>query len=75
MDGDYRILIEDDGVGLSAVTGKNINPGDHIGLSIMKDRAKRIGGDLVIESDPGEGTRVILKFHLPVEKLPVDVKP
>ena len=73
--GDYRILIEDDGVGLSSLSGKHINPGDHIGLSIMKDRAKRIGGELTIESDPGEGTRVILKFHLPVEKLPVDIKP
>ncbi len=74
-DGDYRILIEDDGVGLSLQDGMISNPGDHIGLSIMKDRARRIGGELTIESEPGEGTRVLLRFHLPVEKLPVDIKP
>ncbi len=73
--GDYRILIEDDGVGLSLQDGMISNPGDHIGLSIMKDRARRIGGELSIESEPGEGTRVLLRFHLPVEKLPVDVRP
>lgn len=73
--GDYRILIEDDGVGLSVEDGQRIDPGHHIGLSIMKDRARRMGGELSIESEAGEGTRVLLKFHLPVEKLPVDLKP
>ena len=73
--GEYRILIEDDGIGLSVKEGQSGNSGDHIGLSIMRDRARRIGGELTIESEPGEGTRVLLKFHLPVEKLPVDIKP
>ena len=73
--GEYRILIEDDGIGLSFKEGQSGSPGDHIGLSIMRDRARRIGGELTIESEPGEGTRVLLKFHLPVEKLPVDIRP
>ena len=28
----------------------------------MEERAHRIGGELRIESDPGEGTRVLLSF-------------
>ncbi|MFZ0791454.1 MAG: ATP-binding protein, partial [Chromatiaceae bacterium] len=34
--------------------------GEHIGLSIMEERARRIGAELRIESEPGEGTRVEL---------------
>ena len=64
-DGEYRVLVEDDGVGLGKGLRKPGHSGEHIGLSIMKDRAKRIHGDLVIESEPGEGTRVLLKFNAP----------
>lgn len=38
------------------------NTGDHIGLSIMRDRALTIGAILTIDSEPGEGTRVFLKL-------------
>ncbi|MFQ5755517.1 MAG: ATP-binding protein [Acidiferrobacterales bacterium] len=63
-DGEYRVLVEDDGVGFDrpAVQG---HAGEHIGLSIMHERAKRIGGELRIESDVGEGTRVLLVFRDP----------
>ena len=37
--------------------------GDHIGLSIMRDRAITIGAMLTIDSEPGEGTRVNLKLR------------
>ena len=56
------VLIEDDGSGFEqAPSGK---PGEHIGLSIMQERARRLGGELKIESEPGEGTRVEL-FYAP----------
>lgn len=63
-DRDYRILIEDDGVGIGepVLAGK---PGEHIGLTIMQERAQRIGGELSIESEPGEGTQVQLRFSHP----------
>ncbi len=62
-DSGYYILIEDDGVGFSKqVYG---SPGEHVGLAIMQERALRFGGDLRIESDPGEGTRVVLVFSQP----------
>jgi two-component system nitrate/nitrite sensor histidine kinase NarX len=63
--GDYRVLIEDDGVGFPTRMGEEGQAGDHIGLNIMRDRARRIRGELIIESDPKEGTRVILRFRAP----------
>ncbi len=61
-DGSYLLLVEDDGIGFEGVTPKG-NPGEHIGLSIMEERARRIKGELNIESEPGEGTRVELLLH------------
>ncbi|MCB1735830.1 MAG: GAF domain-containing protein [Gammaproteobacteria bacterium] len=63
-DRDYAVLIEDDGVGIGepVLAGK---PGEHIGLTIMQERAQRIGGELTIESEPGEGTQVQLHFSHP----------
>lgn len=57
----YLILVEDDGIGFERST-QGGRPGEHIGLSIMEDRARHIGAELRIESEPGEGTRVELLF-------------
>ena len=66
-EGHYRVLIEDDGVGMNepAFSG---HPGEHIGLSIMQERARYLGGELRIESEEGEGTRVLLTFRYPDPK-------
>lgn len=69
--GDCSILIEDDGVGFADVPDSEVTLGDHLGLSIMHERAKRIGGTVKIESEPNEGTRISLEFghsELPSEK-------
>lgn len=59
--GGYVLLVEDDGVGFSLPeTGGQ--GGEHIGLSIMQERARRIGAELRVESEPEEGTRVELEF-------------
>lgn len=60
--GDCKILIEDDGVGIHNVPDPEDTLSDHLGLSIMQERAKRIGGTVTIESEPSEGTRIILRF-------------
>jgi two-component system nitrate/nitrite sensor histidine kinase NarX len=65
--GDYALLVEDDGVGFEE-TPPGGRPGEHIGLSIMQERARRLGGHLRIESEPGEGTRVELSFR-PADRL------
>lgn len=60
-DGGLVLLIEDDGVGFENAA-KIGQPGEHIGLTIMEERARRLGGSLRIESEPGEGTRVELSY-------------
>ncbi len=62
VQGDCSILIEDDGVGMEIPPEADRVSGDHLGLSIMDERAKRIGGHFVIESELGEGTRTTLTF-------------
>jgi len=57
-----NVLIEDDGQGIKE-NEIDAEPGEHIGLSVMKERANAINGELQIESEPGEGTRVLL--HVP----------
>ena len=69
--GDCSVLIEDDGIGIKNVPGSDVTLDDHLGLSIMHERAKRIGGTIKIESEPNEGTRVLLQFghsELPPQK-------
>ena len=62
-DGHHRVLVEDDGVGIEQSEYEG-HPGEHIGLSIMNDRARRLGGELRVDSEPGEGTRVDLTFKM-----------
>lgn len=65
VQGDCRILIEDDGIGMTVQPESDRTSEDHLGLSIMQERAKRIGGTVRIESEPGEGTRILLRFRYP----------
>jgi two-component system nitrate/nitrite sensor histidine kinase NarX len=53
-----RVVIEDDGRGLAASqTGDT-----HYGLSIMRERANSLGGELALEPREGGGTRVSVSF-------------
>ena len=68
-DGNYIVLIEDDGIGFEE---SSIIPagGRHLGLNILRDRAKEINASLDIESEPGDGTRIHLQFRAePVDEL------
>lgn len=67
-DGQYTLLVEDDGVGMEYPCAKSGHPGEQVGLLIMKERATRLGGALQIESEPGEGTRIELKFSAAPEE-------
>jgi len=62
-DGAYMLLVEDDGVGFGSALTEG-HRGKHIGLAIMEERARRIGADWRIESEPGEGTRMELVFEV-----------
>ncbi|MFN3593694.1 MAG: ATP-binding protein, partial [Thiobacillaceae bacterium] len=64
----YIVNVADDGVGLQ--TGAASNVGKSFGLTIMRERAAKLGGTLTIESRPAGGTIVRLSFpaHLGVQE-------
>ena len=57
----FHALIEDDGMGIQSSIDTS-QPGEHVGLTIMRERANHIGAHLNIESEAGEGTRVELEL-------------
>ncbi len=74
-EGECRILVEDDGVGFddtlldeSNVADASDTGGNHIGLTIMQERAARINGEIQFESEEGEGTLIQLSFISAPEK-------
>jgi len=58
-DGHINISIADDGSGFNPAS---LNPeaGKHFGLMFMRERMAQIGGSVIIESQPGSGTTVVL---------------
>jgi len=57
-DNAIEVSIEDDGVGI----GERSSAHGHFGLTIMRDRAASVGGELTIEDRPPSGTCVRLRF-------------
>ena len=51
----------DNGVGFDMLTAEG---GNHYGLRSMRERMKRIGGELTVESAPGAGTRLLIRIPL-----------
>lgn len=69
-DGDgILLLVADDGGGFAADAGRVEG---HYGLALMADRVSAIGGNLVVTSSPGVGTRVLARTpkQLPSETGP-----
>jgi signal transduction histidine kinase len=54
-----ELLVDDDGRGFDTAAV----PAAHLGLGIMAERAASIGAQLVVESEPGEGTQVRVVWH------------
>jgi PAS domain S-box-containing protein len=63
-DNSIRIRVEDDGVGFSTSEGKELGKTAGFGLFNIRERIKYLEGDMVIESEPGRGTRVTLSAPL-----------
>lgn len=59
-DNQYVVNVADDGVGLNA--GTTASGGKSFGLTIMRERAAKLGGTLAIESRAAGGTIVRLAF-------------
>ena len=61
---DFVASVRDNGVGIDRKLAEE-RKARHVGLSIMEERAKKIGAELVIDSEPGKGTTV--EVRLPEE--------
>ena len=61
-DGLVEIVVEDDGSGPGGGSGGATHDATHHGLTIMDERARRLGGRLDIGTRQGGGTRVRLAF-------------
>jgi PAS domain S-box-containing protein len=60
------VIVEDDGKGFEADRDRGVKGGTkRLGLLGMRERASLIGGDLEIESAPGNGTTVYLRVPIP----------
>lgn len=58
-DGEYEILVKDDGVGIKSLD----EPTGHYGLNIMTERANRLGARLSILNNQGTEIRLIFKAN------------
>lgn len=63
VDHQGALSVADDGKGF-ALEDLSLLADNHFGVSIMSARARRMGGSLVIDSQPGAGTRVTLTWPL-----------
>ncbi|MBT5886753.1 MAG: hypothetical protein HOH56_03035 [Acidiferrobacteraceae bacterium] len=61
--GRFRVIIEDDGIGFTP-GAEDRDTDRHFGLAIMRERAEAVGAALGVESEPGEGTRVVVELSL-----------
>ncbi len=59
-DSRLKMVVEDDGQGFDANIIDNRRNGEHYGTKTMAERMRGVGGELVIDSEPGKGTRVIV---------------
>ncbi len=58
-DGRLELTVKDDGRGFDPTGAPGVAEG-HLGLTVMRERARSYGGDCAVESAPGKGTRVRL---------------
>jgi len=69
-DGWLTLVIEDDGVGFDCdAVLTDTRARAHTGIRTMRDRARSIGGDLMVESDRGAGT--LVRLRVPTSGEPV----
>jgi signal transduction histidine kinase len=60
--GGVRLSIHDDGVGFDPLAARELVGDGHFGLAGMRERVEMVGGRLVVDSVPGEGTTVDVRM-------------
>jgi signal transduction histidine kinase len=67
IDNKFELQVEDNGVGFDPVKKQvQASSSSGIGLKSMTNRARLIGGEITIQSQPGKGT--VIKVELPLER-------
>jgi PAS domain S-box-containing protein len=62
-EGALDLAVRDDGVGFDVARTLEQAPGcGHLGLLGMKERVQILGGDIEVNSEPGNGTRIRISF-------------
>jgi signal transduction histidine kinase/ligand-binding sensor domain-containing protein len=65
-----RLVVEDDGVGFDReAVAQRAKRGEHLGLLGMTERARSAGGDIVLDSRPGGGSRIEVRIPLVREEI------
>ncbi len=65
IDNIFVLKVEDNGIGFNvSKKQKQVSSSSGIGLKSLKNRARLIGADVLIESEPGKGTIITIKLPL-----------
>jgi signal transduction histidine kinase len=63
-DGRVELTVSDDGRGFTSEELAGRQRGGHVGLRLIGDRARELGGALEVESEAGRGTRLTVRAPL-----------
>jgi two-component system, NarL family, sensor histidine kinase UhpB len=63
-DGDFQLIVQDNGDGISSDVDGRLDRGH--GLASMKNRAKQLQGQCLVESGPGYGT--VIRLTIPIDR-------
>jgi len=68
--GQVVIDIEDDGKGFDPAAAHRPDGREHWGLMGIRERAEILGGAATVDSEPGQGTHVVVRIPVPAESGP-----
>ena len=60
--GEVLVAVVDDGIGLAEGAGLDTSRTGHLGLRLLHDSVKEIGGELTLSSDEAGGARLAARF-------------
>ncbi len=63
--GTMRLLVRDDGKGFAPADRHRAGDAGHVGLTLLEGLVEQAGGRLLVRSEPGAGTSVILEWPAP----------
>lgn len=63
-DGDFKVVVQDDGDGIKIENDGRLDRGH--GMATMKNRAKQLQGQCLVESAPGRGT--VIRLTIPLDR-------